>query len=445
MKKYILTFILCISMIFVFSFTFSASAATTEDYYNESSEETFDYILNNIDIDIKYLEPEVLGIYFAGATEEHKDTALLYLIWVSPYFTRKGNTILQFIESGTVYNLYNTKEMDKSNWMSTISKSYPSDNLSINITAIGGITTNPETNQQQRFGIELKSKYSISQISYGYEGTLQPLGRIESKVNFDLGMTPKLNSRSLLQMKTHAYEIIEDIEVQSVYEPLRQGGYSHYVYMNFNINVQKVYRVDCQYYLNNNNRGFMGSIFKPKDEKFISKSLSMSRRKGGLFNLADIVSFETGEYSSLTDRSKTYKYKFLLNYEEDNWDIFSGSQWVEGDYKFVTDFKVIRMNFIADDEVYDIYIKMDSVNGNSLMFYDNDVISSNDDVRHKIDDLIDNIKTSFNNFKNNFDQYKTAFIIIGCCLGGIVLMIPLLKFIFYMKSLLGNKGKDQTG
>ena len=439
MKKYIFSFILCISMLLVFGFTFSASAATTEDYYNESSEETFDYILNNIDIDIKYLEPEVLGIYFAGATEEHKDTALLYLIWVSPYFTRKGNTILQFVESGKVYNLYNTKEMDMSNWMATISKSYPSDNLSINITAIGGIV---ETNK--KFGIELKDKYSITNLKYGYEGTLQPLGQIENKVKFDLGMTPKLNSKSLLQMKTHAYEIVKDIEIQSVYEPLKSAGYSHYVYMNFNINVEKIYRIDTDYYISNQDRTIW-DIFRPTDEKHIVKSLYPERISTGVFGLYDVESFEEGQFSSVKDSSKTYKYKIFLNHKDQKWNFLKGSEFYEADYKNITDFRIIRMNYLVDDEVYDVYIKMDSVNGSTLMFYDNDVISSNDDVRHKIDDLIDNIKTSFNNFKNNFDKYKTAFIIIGCCLGGIVLMIPLLKFIFYMKSLLGNKGKDQTG
>ena len=63
MKKYILTFILCISMIFVFSFTFSASAATIDEFYNESSEETIEYILDNIDIPVEDLEPGVYSYY----------------------------------------------------------------------------------------------------------------------------------------------------------------------------------------------------------------------------------------------------------------------------------------------------------------------------------------------------------------------------------------------
>lgn len=425
-------------MLFIFGFTFSASASTTEDYYNESSEETFDYILNNIDIDIKYLEPEVLGIYFAGATEEHKDTALLYLIWVSPYFTRKGNTILQFVESGKVYNLYNTKEMDKSNWMSTISKSYPSDNLSINITAVGGFV------EGSQFGIEMKDKYAFSKILYGYEGTTKPLGQIENKVNFDLGMTPKINSKSLLQLKTHAYEIVEDISVTSVYSPLSMGGYCHYVYLNFNVKVDSIYRLDVSYDLSADSSGFLG-VFKPKDVKHITKSLSMSRRKGGLFNLYELKSFEHGVFSSTNDSSKKYSYKILLNNSEDNWDIFQGSDYIEADYQYVTDFKIFRINYIADEEVYDVFIKMDSVNGSSLMFYDKDVILDNNSLTYKVrdtfDDLVQDIKTSFNNFTNNFEKYKVAFIIIGCSLGGILLMIPIIKFILYLKTLLGSKGK----
>lgn len=446
MKKYIFIFILCISMLLVFGFTFSASAATTDEFYNESSEETIEYILDNIDIPVEDLEPEVMGIYFTGSIKGQKDTALLYLIWVSEYMARKSNTILQLTESGKVYNLYSTKsdmENFQSNWMSTISKSYPSENICVNVTSVGGYING------RQFGINMDSKvFSFENIKYGYEGTNQPLGQIQNNLKFDLGGVPKLGSKPVLMLKTHAYEIVRDIQVMSVYEPLQQLGYHHYVYLNFNVKVDSIYRLDVSYNLGSDSSGFLG-IFRPKDSRQITKSLSMSRRSGGIFNLYEIKSFEVGEFSSTNDASKKYKFKILLNHEEDNWDIFKGSEYIEGDYQYVTDFKIFRINYIADSESYSVNVKMDAVDGVSLKFYDKDVILDNDSLAYKVrdtwDDLLEDIKTSFNNFKNNFDQYKTAFIIIGCCLGGIVLMIPLLKFIFYMKSLLGNKGKDQTG
>lgn len=65
-KKCLLVIVLCITMLFLCSFT--TEGATTEtsesNVTDTTSEENWNYILNNVDIDIKYLEPnKFLGIY----------------------------------------------------------------------------------------------------------------------------------------------------------------------------------------------------------------------------------------------------------------------------------------------------------------------------------------------------------------------------------------------
>ena len=58
-KKCLLAIVLCLSILFLSSFTTEASAqeVSPKEVTDTSSEENWGYILNNVDIDIKYLEP----------------------------------------------------------------------------------------------------------------------------------------------------------------------------------------------------------------------------------------------------------------------------------------------------------------------------------------------------------------------------------------------------
>ena len=78
-----------------------------DEFYNLTKNKVFymaysilqDYHLSDYDALIVL---GIIGNYANGNTND----GFLYLCWTSPYYTNKSNTILQFTESNTKYNLY---------------------------------------------------------------------------------------------------------------------------------------------------------------------------------------------------------------------------------------------------------------------------------------------------------------------------------------------------
>ena len=85
--------------------------STYSSWYINKQNETWDYILKNLDIDQEYLEPnQYLGIYWDSYAYDKEDCANLYLIWASVYLPSEFVNIKQIKESGKVYNLYDSEK-----------------------------------------------------------------------------------------------------------------------------------------------------------------------------------------------------------------------------------------------------------------------------------------------------------------------------------------------
>ena len=442
-KKILLAIVLCLSMLFLCSFSTPVSAASIEEKIvsPETSEENWKYILNNVDMDIKYLEPnKYLGLYWDSFVGGNSKEGYLYLCWTSPYYTKTNNTILQITESGKTYNLYSSiSDMNSlsGNWLLGESKTYPNYDLTLYMTPIAGFKDG------QNFGLPLKRTYNFTNFKYGYEGTNKAIGQCTERISFDLGLIPKLDGKNSMQLCTHGYEIIESAEAQSYFDLLTYGGYGHFVHFNTTIKIDKIYRVDVAYKVVNDDKPWY-QFFLPSDEHQIKKSLTAERVSGGIFGLYKFQGFSEGSYQSTKNSSINYKYRLHLNYDDDAWNIFEGKEFYEADYRRISQFQILRMNYVVDGETYDVPIKMDTIEGDTLFILDGDLILDTDttyyQIKNALDDTINSLKNTLNNIKNNWDKYKVAFTIVGCCLAGIILMVPIIKFITSMKLFLKDSG-----
>ena len=439
-KKILVAIVLCLSMLFLCSFTTPVSAASNIEpkISEETKQENWDYILNNVDIDIKYLEPnKYLGLYWDSFVGGSSKDGYLYLCWTSPYYTKTNNTLLQIVESGKTYNLYSTvSDMQNlnGNWLSTESKTYPNYDLTLYMTPIAGFKDG------QNFGLPLKRTYNFTNFKYGYEGTNQAIGQCTESITFDLGLIPKLDGKNSMQLCTHGYEIIEACEVQSYLDILAYGGYGHFVYFNTSIKIDKIYRVDVAYKILNDDKPWY-QFFLPDDEHQITKSLTTERVSGGIFGLYKFQGFAEGSYQSTKNSSINYKYKLHLNYDDDAWNIFEGKEYYEADYRRVSQFQILRMNYVVDGETFDVPIKMDTIEGDTLFILDQDLILNTDSSYYQFKNAIDDL---FNNVKDNWDKYKIAIIAVGCSILALVLLIPILKAIMCIKNFIGKSNEHEN-
>lgn len=440
LTKFLCAIALCVSMLLSVAFTTQASAASNIEtkISEESKQENWDYILNNVDIDIKYLEPnKYLGLYWDSFVGGSSKDGYLYLCWTSPYYTKTNNTILQVVESGKTYTLYSTiSDMQNlnGNWLSTESKTYPNYDLTLHMTPIAGYK------EGQNFGLPLKRTYNFTNFKYGYEGTNQAIGQCTESITFDLGLIPKLDGKNSMQLCTHGYEIIEACEVQSYFDLLAYGGYGHFAYFNTSIKIDKIYRVDVAYKILNDDKPWY-QFFLPDDEHQIKKSLTTERVSGGIFGLYKFQGFAEGSYQSTKNSSINYKYKLHLNYDDDAWNIFEGKEYYEADYRRVSQFQILRMNYVVDGETFDVPIKMDTIEGDTLFILDQDLILNTDSSYYQFKNTIDDL---FNDVKANWDKYKVAVIAVGCSILALVILIPILKAIIVIKNFIGKSNEHEN-
>lgn len=439
-KKILVAIVLCMSMLFLCSFTTPVSAASNIEtkISEETKQENWDYILNNVDIDIKYLEQnKFLGLYWDSFVGGSSKDGYLYLCWTSPYYTKTNNTLLQIVESGKTYTLYSTvSDMQNlnGNWLSTESKAYPNYDLTLHMTPIAGFKDG------QNFGLPLKRTYNFTNFKYGYEGTNQAIGQCTESITFDLGLIPKLDGKNSMQLCTHGYEIIEACEVQSYLDILAYGGYGHFAYFNTTIKIDKIYRIDVAYKILNDDKPWY-QFFLPDDEHQITKSLTTERISGGIFGLYKFQGFEEGSYQSTKNSSINYKYKLHLNYDDGAWNIFEGKEYYEADYRRVSQFQILRMNYVVDGETFDVPIKMDTIEGDTLFILDQDLILNTDSSYYQFKNAIDDL---FNDVKANWDKYKVAIIAVGCSILALVLLIPILKAIRCIKNFIGKSNEHEN-
>ena len=422
---------------FLGSFTkVNAKELNNEASVQDSSDDSWKMILENIDIDIEYLEPDkYLGLYWDSFVGGSSKDGYLYLCWTSKYYTNTSNTILQFKEGGSTYSLYTTTEqMNKKegSWLSSTYRQYPNYDLTLYMTPIGGIKDG------QNFGIKLKRTYSFTNIKYGYEGTNRAIGQINESINFDLGLVPENNGKNSMQLCTHGYEIIKECEVQSYFDLLKYGGYGHFAYFNTTIKIDKIYRVDVAYKVLNDDKPWY-EFFLADDEHQITKSLTTERVSGGIFGLFKFQGFTQGSYQSTKNSAINYKYKLHLNYDDDSWNIFVGKEYYESDYRRVSEFQILRLNYVVDGKTYDVPIKMDTIEGDTLFILDPDLILDTESPYYDFKKFFDDI---YRNVKQKFEAYKVVLIVIASTIGGIFLIALLTRFIKIIKKIMGDDKKE---
>ena len=361
-----------------------------QNYQNDWDEVWFN-IISNLDVEPQYLDPNrILGIYYdANALN---NSSYLYLIWTSKYIPSEFMTIESFELNGKTYNHY---ENDKAFYYDSKYYHYPNYDLSLHLTPIAG------QEDTLAFGVPLTQKYKFSNIQIGIDQNQVSTSNtysatIDSYTTFDLGIIPTHKQKSACQLVTHAYKLIKDCEAQSYYD-LGFGGYIHLVHFNTTIPIDKIYRVDVNYTLTSDNKDWYQFWLK-EDEQEITKSLRPEKRQTGIFNLYNTYGFKEGSFKSNEKESIEYKYEMMLNYSEQNWDIFTST--IESNYKRIKDFKILRLNYLVEDEIYNVEVLMDNVDGKTLSLIDRSLILDTTSATYKIKNKIYSIKDGIDLTKN---------------------------------------------
>lgn len=371
-------------------------------YENDWNDVWYD-IVTNLDIEPAYLDPNrILGLYFDG--DAGSTYSYLYLVWTSKYIPSEFMTINELTVNGKTYSQYPTNDFTKPLWYDSKYYYYEQYDLALHLTPIAGFEDGKE------FGIPIKQKYSFTNIKIGidklqFDNNPDPTNKYSSSIDtdaaFDLGITPTYHGKSACQLVTHAYKLIKDCEVQSYYD-MGFGGYMHFVHFNTSIPIDKIYRVDVSYVLTSDNKDWY-QFWLNEDETPVKKSMRPEKKSTGIFGLYDTYGFKEGVFKSNEKNSITYKYEMQLNYSEQNWDWF-GDTCVESNYKRIKNFKILRLNYLVDNKVYDVKVTMDAVDGDTLNIIDRELILDTDStlwkVKDKAYDAVDGIANAFNIAKN---------------------------------------------
>ena len=355
-----------------------------KSYENDWDSVWYD-IITNLDIEPMYLDPDrILGLYYDGYAGS--SSSYLYLIWTSKYIPSEFMTINSLELNGKEYSQYPDNDLFHPFWFDSKYYYFEQYDLALHLTPIGGYDSEKE------FGVPLTQKYSFKNVKVGidklqFDNDPDPTNKysttLDSYCEFDLGIKPEYHGKSACQLVTHAYKLIKDCEVQSHYD-WGFGGYMHYVHFNTTIPIDKIYRVDVSYVLTSDNKDWY-QFWLREDEQKVVKSMTPERKSTGIFNLYNTYGFKEGEFKSNEKDSITYKYEMMLNYKDQNWDWF-GDYCPESNYKRIKDFKILRLNYLVDNEVYDVAVTMDQVDGETLSIIDRGLILDTDSALWQIKD-----------------------------------------------------------
>ncbi len=412
-------------------------------WYHRDSDLIWTDVKNNLDIEPKYLEAnKILGLYWDSRIIENY--SCLYLIWTSEYIPSEFMTIKEIVVNNKLYKQYDNqaqKDSLEGNWFDSDYYHYSEYNLTLHKTPISGFEKNGA------FGVPLMQKYKISSFKAGidefqYFNDPDPTGKYNvvcnTEIEFDLGIVPKKDGVKLFQLVTHAYEIIKDCEVQSFFD-LGFGGYIHNTFFNTTIDIDRIYRVDVSYTLSSENKSWY-QIWLNTKEISVKKSLTAEKKANGLFNLFSYQGFKEGSFKSNVKAGKTFKYRLHLNYDEECWNLFDNPPYYEADYKLIKDFKILRMNYLVDDKVYDVSVKMDTVDGNTLSIINRDLIMDTDSktwsIKEKTYETIDD-------FKEAITKSKDTLITIGAVIGGLIIVYILYKGYRFIKFTFKKEGENK--
>lgn len=149
-----------------------------------------------------------------------------------------------------------------------------------------------------------------------YFGTEYKIISTDSKM-FSFSEYPDYQKNAMMQLSSHVYIEIEDVECQSMFV-INIGGYQHAVYFNTNLPLDDVYRVDVSYNLASDDKPWYNFIANDGSVD-VAKSLTPDIANGGIFGLSKYQGLTKGKFASISDKEKTYQYRLFLNYDSNGW------------------------------------------------------------------------------------------------------------------------------
>lgn len=398
----------------------------------EYPDEFFDRVLGSLDLSPGYLEPNAyVGLYWDCSSEDPQDDWVddfgrLYLLWTSDKTSSSSFGIYEFTCNGKTYTdiAANGKQYN----FSTTSWGYGTG------TYVHATQIHTSIDDWHYKGVDFNtSKYDITNFkarldpNYATDTTGQYNFEMKKEANFDFKVVPKYNERDILQLCTLSYAIIDDCVAQSYYD-LNFGGYYHQVFFNTPIDIDRVYRVDVSYKLDSDDKKWY-QLWAKSGEISIVKSLTTEVVGGGLFGLSKYQGFEEGSYAAYNGNT-IYKYKMHLNYDSNGWNWFDKSTQPEEDYQKISDFEVLRLNFIMTEQEYDVAVYMDTVDGTTVSIFDPTLITNTE--TDGFWDILDNIQ---NFFSNGWDAIvlATKLVLIFLC---VIAVIYIVSFIIKIIQIL---------
>lgn len=394
-----------------------------------STDSNFIDIINNLSIPITDLKiNQTIGIFYTGQT--------MQMIWTSEYIPHEGLNLKSVTVNSKTINQHLIDDktcayIDGDGVFEiTFSYGFPTHNIQLNLTPIGGYQNCGATYHKYGFDVEQKiwkiEKWKAGMESVVHDDYPDPTGyydfQCDDPVTFELAEAPKINSKAVSQLTSHQYIEIKEAEAQSIYD-LLFGGYKHFVYFNTPIEMDAVYRVDCLYTLANDNKDWWQFWLNDKVSYDVQKSLTAKKNAAGLFNMFNYQGLTEGNYASNYKDKTFYKYKLHLNYSDSNWDLFSSEYYPESAFKRIQKFQILRLNYICHDEEFDVDVKMDTIQGDTFMIFDRGLIMSTSDPIWEFKEdaykKADDISKGFGDF---FGAFSTAIIVIISIAAGIFVL-----------------------
>lgn len=417
-------------------------------------------IMKNLQMPIQNLKRnQALGMYFDGI--------FLNFVWTSEYLPLETFNLQSLTLNGVIYNQQTLTgycshmEGDGMFECTTFYANGPS-NIQVNLTPIAGYHYCTTDQKLYEYGIGLNTnKYAITGFEANYDSILNGLNPgeedeefgteykivSEDSKTFTFSQKPEYEQNAMMQLASHCFIEITDIECQTVFG-INFGGYEHAVFFNTPLDLDEVYRVDVSYNLASDNKPWYNFI-AAEGSMDVVKSLTPETATGGFLGLSTYQGLTEGTFSSIADKNKTYQYRLHLNYDADGWNIFKGGQ-DESKYTNVHDFKILRMNFLYKGQEIDCEVKMDEIEGDTLSIFDKEAIlnvdtpiwefkEAVDDVEQGTNNIIDGVKDFFEDVQEEDSKVmNTIYIVLGT-VGAILLGYLIYKIVVIVKKLISNK------
>ena len=423
-------------------------------YYENSKE--FIAVMKNLQAPVYYLQKnQAIGFYFDGI--------FLNFLWTSEYLPIETYNLQSITLNGIKYDQQIldkgcTHMIGDGMFEITSSYSYPEKNIQLNMTPIGGFHYCTLAEEVIPYGVGLAMKnFEVTGFEANYDsitnglnpgeedeyfGTEYKIISTDSKT-FSFSEYPDYQKNAMMQLSSHVYIEIEDVECQSMFV-INFGGYQHAVYFNTNLPLDDVYRVDVSYNLASDDKPWYNFIANDGSVD-VAKSLTPDIANGGIFGLSKYQGLTKGKFASISDKEKTYQYRLFLNYDSNGWAFFSEGVREEL-YTNVHNFKILRMNFLYKGQEVECDIKMDEIEGDTLSIFDEDAIVNTDSSLWKYKETAEEIGDAVGGVIDDITSgdskiMKTIYIILGT-VGAVLLGYGIYKAYIFIKKIIS---KDDTG